>query len=350
MNYRLLSLTEQAPPGFVFTPRLTHKDVRSAAFALYADSVSIAEEALKPFADHAAGLILTKADSFLWEQRSPMIFHFGIPPEARTNLDQRLVALLDIIEALQEKEGKIRGCALQIARAAEDRKRIESDFARSRQSLIEEITERRISEQALRENEEKFRTIVDSVSEAIILYDRTTGMVADVNHRMCELFGYTRDEALRLALGFMSSDASPYTRDKELMAIAGVAEQGPRLVEWQCRTKTGQLFWGELTVRFATIQRRECVVVTVRDITGRKADALERERLSSELQAALAAKVKQLSGFLPICSSCKKVRDDQGYWSQIESYIREHSDAEFTHSLCPECANTLYSDMLKKKY
>lgn len=59
------------------------------------------------------------------------------------------------------------------------------------------------------------------------------------------------------------------------------------------------------------------------------------------LQVALK-KVKLLSGFLPICSSCKKIRDDKGYWNQIELYIRDHSEAEFSHSICPECAEKLF--------
>jgi len=62
------------------------------------------------------------------------------------------------------------------------------------------------------------------------------------------------------------------------------------------------------------------------------------------LQDALK-KVKLLSGLLPICASCKKIRDDKGYWNQIESYIREHSEAEFSHGLCPECAKKLYPEI-----
>lgn len=69
----------------------------------------------------------------------------------------------------------------------------------------------------------------------------------------------------------------------------------------------------------------------------------ERERLLQELQGALG-KIKILRGFLPICASCKKIRDDQGYWNQIEEYIRDHSDAEFSHSICPECSKKLYPD------
>lgn len=62
----------------------------------------------------------------------------------------------------------------------------------------------------------------------------------------------------------------------------------------------------------------------------------ERENLIQKLQDALA-RVKMLSGLLPICCSCKKIRDDQGYWHQVEAYLRDHSEAEFTHGLCPRC-------------
>jgi len=69
-----------------------------------------------------------------------------------------------------------------------------------------------------------------------------------------------------------------------------------------------------------------------------------REKLIKELQDALAH-VKQLRGMLPICSSCKKIRDDRGYWEQIELYVQEHTDAMFSHGICPECANKFYSEM-----
>ncbi len=85
-------------------------------------------------------------------------------------------------------------------------------------------------------------------------------------------------------------------------------------------------------------------------IAARKAAARyreEREQLIAELQAALD-KVKLLSGFLPICASCKKIRDDNGYWQQIEAYIRDHSEAEFSHGICPDCAKKLYAKDLKK--
>lgn len=72
-------------------------------------------------------------------------------------------------------------------------------------------------------------------------------------------------------------------------------------------------------------------------------------KLIVELQGALA-KVNKLSGLLPICASCKKIRDDKGYWNQIESYIREHSEAEFSHGICPECVKKLYPELHEKKF
>lgn len=77
---------------------------------------------------------------------------------------------------------------------------------------------------------------------------------------------------------------------------------------------------------------------------------IEKEQLTKKLKDALA-KVKQLSGMLPICSYCKKIRDDKGYWEQMEVYIRDHSEAEFSHSICPDCAEKAqkeYEEFKKK--
>lgn len=71
---------------------------------------------------------------------------------------------------------------------------------------------------------------------------------------------------------------------------------------------------------------------------------LERDRLEKAL-----SQIKTLKGLLPICANCKKIRDDKGYWNQIESYVQAHSDAEFSHGICPECMKKLYPDFVKDK-
>lgn len=70
----------------------------------------------------------------------------------------------------------------------------------------------------------------------------------------------------------------------------------------------------------------------------------ERDRLIAELKEALL-KVKTLSGLLPICAGCKKIRDDKGYWNQIEQYLKEHSDVIMSHGICPECAEKYYPEL-----
>jgi hypothetical protein len=88
-------------------------------------------------------------------------------------------------------------------------------------------------------------------------------------------------------------------------------------------------------------------LVILRDVTERRAAEKERERLLVDLQKA-AAEIRTLQGLLPICSSCKRVRDDTGYWNQIETYISAHADVRFSHGLCPECARTLYPEVFGK--
>ena len=79
------------------------------------------------------------------------------------------------------------------------------------------------------------------------------------------------------------------------------------------------------------------------EIEDRKRTEAEKEQLIDQLQKAMQ-EVKVLSGFLPICASCKKIRDDTGYWRQIEEYISTHSNALFSHGICPECTKKLYPE------
>jgi DNA-binding response OmpR family regulator len=105
------------------------------------------------------------------------------------------------------------------------------------------------------------------------------------------------------------------------------------------------------------VQEVNLVRIYVMDITERKHAEKELQRYSAELekknkelQGALA-NVKKLTGMLPICSYCKKIRDDEGYWSQVESYVSKHSEAVFSHGMCPDCEKKAYADLdsLKKE-
>jgi len=110
------------------------------------------------------------------------------------------------------------------------------------------------------------------------------------------------------------------------------------------RIDTGKTFSAEVLLSAMELDGKPVLQAVVRDITGRKQNEAERNKLILDLQDALA-NVKSLSGLLPICASCKKIRDDKGYWSQVESYVQKHSDATFTHGICPDCIKKLYPDL-----
>ena len=110
------------------------------------------------------------------------------------------------------------------------------------------------------------------------------------------------------------------------------------------RKKDGSEFPVEVGLGYSYGQADNLFSAVVIDISKQQKVEQERERLIVELKDALS-RVNQLSGLLPICASCKKIRDDSGYWNQIEAYIRDHSEADFSHGICPDCANKLYPDL-----
>lgn len=112
--------------------------------------------------------------------------------------------------------------------------------------------------------------------------------------------------------------------------------------------KGGGTRWLEVSKQaYRTAGKVAGVIGVARDVTGRVQLEGEREKLIGDLREALD-KIRTLKEMLPICASCKKIRDDQGYWNQIESYIRAHTGTEFTHSICPECAHRLYPELYAK--
>jgi len=87
-------------------------------------------------------------------------------------------------------------------------------------------------------------------------------------------------------------------------------------------------------------------LILIRDITRKKTAEAEKERLYSELKASLE-QTQKLQGLLPICSHCKNIRDDEGYWHRVEAYVTRHSDATFSHGICPDCMKKLYPGYTK---
>ena len=166
-----------------------------------------------------------------------------------------------------------------------------------------------------------------------------------MNQTMLSFLGYTMHEVKEkdyLSTFVPNADRKMVSKIfKQLMKSKGstlnsnqvIAKDGTELLlEWHGR----QVFKGNGELDYFW-----CVGI---GITMRKKAEEERERLIDELQETLA-NVKMLSGLLPICAECKKIRDDKGYWNQIELYIRDHSEAKFSHGMCPDCVKKLYPEL-----
>jgi PAS domain S-box-containing protein len=202
-----------------------------------------------------------------------------------------------------------------------------------------DITERKKGEEALR----LLAAIVESSDDAIVGMT-LQGVITSWNRGARSIYGYGAEEMV----GRLESTLVPPERSEELNLLLGKVSQGRQVVHFETErlAKDGRRLAISLTLSPTRNIKGEIVGASkiARDITGRKQAEKEREELIVQYREALA-KVKLLSGLLPICASCKKIRDDQGYWQRLEKFIQEHSGAVFTHGICPDCAKVLYPDL-----
>lgn len=180
-----------------------------------------------------------------------------------------------------------------------------------------------------------------------IFYKNDKYIFTGCNKSFEEFFGLNRQDIIGKSIHNITSEPLAelyHNKDAELM-------NNPGVLVYELEVDNDDNNVRHVVVHKATFTKPDGktggFIGAILDITQRKKAEKEKEKLITELQEALD-KVKLLSGFLPICASCKKVRDDQGYWNQIESYVRDHSEVEFSHSICPECAQKLYSKYLGK--
>lgn len=156
--------------------------------------------------------------------------------------------------------------------------------------------------------------------------------------------GFTREELM--AQPFIEF-VHPDDRERTLAQNAAVRAGGQALgFENRYRCKDGSFRW--FLWNAAGDQTGRTIYSVARDITARKQADEERDRLVLELQRALA-EVRTLRDFLPICSYCRKIRDDADYWHTVESYLAAHTGTQFSHGVCPDCMETVVEPALARR-
>ena len=143
-----------------------------------------------------------------------------------------------------------------------------------------EVTELKQTQLALRESEERFRAIFNSVNDLIFLHDFETGAFVEVNKRACEVLGYTRDEMLKLKIGDHSENKPPYVATDLMVQMQKARSGTPQTFDWRSKTKDGRLFWVELSIRRADLRGRDFFLSTAREISRRKEAEGQLKRLA----------------------------------------------------------------------
>lgn len=204
------------------------------------------------------------------------------------------------------------------------------------------LNEQNRAHELVHQNEERFKEILETSRDGILVEENER--IVFMNTAYAELFGC--DSPMELMGLHISELAAPEDLERllEYGRKRSRGEPAPNFYEFKIKRRDNGVLV-ELDASVSNFFQNEAhyIITFVRDITERKKNERERERLISELKEALG-NIKTLSGLLPICASCKKIRDDNGYWNQLETYIEKHSEADFTHGICPDCARKLYPE------
>ncbi len=137
-------------------------------------------------------------------------------------------------------------------------------------TVTTDITSQKTAERALIESEDRFGPFSNRSTMPYSCMNCRPVVFVDVNQRVCEMYGYSREEALHQGASRMSSNIPPYTETEAMIWLQKAAQEGPQTFDWQARHKDGRLFWVEVSLRFARMAGRDCIIASVRDATERR--------------------------------------------------------------------------------
>ncbi|WP_028584939.1 PAS domain S-box protein [Desulfogranum mediterraneum] len=212
------------------------------------------------------------------------------------------------------------------------------------------IVRRRQDEQGLKESEAQLQTLLQSIRAGVVVHDRDT-KITRCNRAAQELLGLT--EGQMLGKEAIDHSWNFCTKDEQIMPLSDypvtqVLNSKTALENFIVginKANSDERTWVLVNAVPEYKEDGEIarVIVTFMDISERRQTEQERKKLVEELQKALS-EIKTLQGIIPICSHCHKIRNDKGYWQQVDQYISEHSEAEFSHGICTDCFAELYGD------
>ncbi|KPA12757.1 PAS/PAC sensor protein [Candidatus Magnetomorum sp. HK-1] len=183
---------------------------------------------------------------------------------------------------------------------------------------------------------------INSVVSGVIITD-LNGFICFANPSFCKMFEYMQEDIIgkNAAELFTTKEIRTFS---DLISIIDISKDDTE--EFIVKKSDDSTFIVEVSGTNVTSADNQLSgrMASFTDITQKKEIENDREKLISKLQNALDT-IKTLKGIIPICSYCKKIRDDKGAWDKMEAYLSAHSEAQFTHGICPECYETMMKEM-----
>jgi PAS domain S-box-containing protein len=207
--------------------------------------------------------------------------------------------------------------------------------------MIRKIASREQAEQALRETEERFRLMVENSHDIMTVRD-ADGKVRYTSPSIDRIMGYTQEQMVGTT-GFELIHPEERSRVENALREFWKNPGARGAIQFRARHATGS--WVSLEVTAYNLLDHPAiqgVVINGRDISERKREEAGKDQMIAELEQTIS-NVKTLTGVLPICASCKKIKEGEN-WRQIEAYIRDRSQVEFSHTMCPECTVLWYPE------
>ena len=207
------------------------------------------------------------------------------------------------------------------------------------------IIEREKAELTLLKNEEKYRLLVNNIP-SVVYRGYKDWSVEFIDRKLELLAGYDVDEFNAQEMKWSDIIVEEDIKVARKSFIQALKTDKSYVREYRIKSKDGGIRWIQDRGQIVCDEKGEIEYISgvFFDITEHKRTEEEREKLVKELQESLK-EIKTLRGILPLCSFCKKIRDDKGYWEQVDVYIHKHLQADISHSICPDCAKEHYPDL-----
>ncbi len=317
-----------------------------------------------------------EVSGYLWEEMAGRSILMFVTPEDRERFVQYLSVLKDSRpdpleyqmltkegrkipfethgNVLTDENGQSLGLVV-VCRNIVNRKHLETTLLKSEPCLpningiLLNINDRKQTELELQAWMHRYELIVSASGQVAYEYILSTGQI-NWGCSIENVLGYSPEE---ISGGIVQWTELLHPKDRE--ATLNELDKAEKAcaywdAHYRMRHKKGNYVWIRDRGFFLPDKegRAYCQLGMLEDINDRKLAETERDKLISELQEAMS-EVKTLSGLLPICSSCKKIRNDEGYWEGIEKFISERSEAEFSHGICPNCRKKLFPENQAEK-